>query len=77
MLQNYGIQSNGIILVSAIFEKWSDEMKEYLYFLGDLRCPMYLFIADTRSIPMEIMHFITETYPEINIFLLKIHGNIY
>jgi len=67
MLQNYGIQNNGIILVSAIFEKWSDEMKEYLYFLGDLRCPMYLFIADTKSIPVEIMHFITETYPDINI----------
>ena len=67
MIQNYGIQSNGLILVTAIFKPWTDDMKEYLYFLGDLRCPLYLFISDTKSMPIEVVNFITETYPEITI----------
>jgi len=67
MLQNYGINSNGLILVTAIFQPWHDSMREHLYFLGDLRCPLYIFIAEPKSIPTEIMTFITETYPEITI----------
>lgn len=71
MLQNYGVQSNGIILVTAIFKPWTENMMDYLYFLGDLRCPMYLFIADQKSMPIEVMTFISETYPEIIILSLE------
>jgi len=67
MLQNYGIQSNGLILVTAIFDPWTDDMREDLYYLGDLRCPMFLFIADPKTIPVDVMQFITEVYPEITI----------
>jgi len=70
MLQNYGIQSNGIILVTAIFKPWTENMMDFLTFLGDLRCPMYLFISFPKSIPIEIMHFISETYPEIIVISL-------
>jgi hypothetical protein len=67
MLQNYGIQSNGIVLVTAIFKPWSPEMMEDLYFLGDLRCPLYIFVADQKSIPAEVLAFIANTYPEITL----------
>ena len=67
MLQNYGMNSNGIILVTAIFQPWEESMREDLYFLGDLRCPLYIFIAEPKSIPVDVMTFITQTYPEITI----------
>ena len=71
MIQNYGIQSNGVILVTAIFKPWTEDMKEYLFFLGDLRCPLFLFISEPKSMPTEVVEFITKTYPEITIVSLE------
>ena len=71
LLTNYGTLPSSIVMVSAIYTKWSDDPEyekrflENLHFLSDIRCPWILFYAE-GSIPPETQRYIGNTYQNIS-----------